>query len=100
MKNWFDLNKSEQIRLINEFNSKNKISDLRIPLYIFAFFWFFIFMIPAISLIQGNEYSKSNAIIFGVIFIIFLLIAIINSLKVSKHQKEFEKWLKARNIDK
>lgn len=100
MKSWFDLTKQEQISLKNEFNSKNKILDLRIGLYIFAFFWFFIFMMPLISLLDGNDYSKQNAIIFGIIFGICFLLAIINSIMVSKHEKEFKTWLKLRNIEK
>ena len=43
MKSWFDLTKQEQISLKNEFDSKNKILDLRIGLYIFAFFGFSYF---------------------------------------------------------
>lgn len=100
MKSWFDLTKQEQISLKNEFDLKNKVLDLRIGLYIFSFFWFFIFMMPLLSLLDGNDYSKQNAIIFGVIFGICLLLAIINSLMVSKHEKEFKTWLKTRNIEK
>ena len=100
MKSWFDLTKQEQISLKNEFDLKNKVLDLRIWLYIFSFFWFFIFMMPLLSLLDGNDYSKQNAIIFGVIFGICFLLAIINSLVVSKHEKEFKTWLKTRNIEK
>ena len=100
MKSWFDLTKQEQISLKNEFDSKNKILDLRIGLYIFTTFWFFIFLIPMLSLLNGNDYSLKGTIIFCVIFGICFLLAIINSLTVSKHEKEFKTWLKTRNIEK
>lgn len=100
MKSWFDLTKQEQISLKNEFDSKNKILDLRIGLYIFTTFWFFIFLIPMLSLLNGNDYSLKGTIIFGVIFGICILLAIINSLMVSEHEKEFKTWLKTRNIEK
>lgn len=66
-------------------------------------------MMPFTYLISGgitidgnnsNDIAIQNAIIFGTIFIIFLLLAIINSLMVSKHEKEFKTWLKLRNIEK
>lgn len=110
MKSWFDLTKQEQNSLKNEFDSKNKILDLRIGLYIFAFFWFFLFLMPLISILSGgislsgsngsNDTAIQNAIIFGVIFGICFLLAIINSLMVSKHEKEFKTWLRLRNIEK
>lgn len=42
MKSWFDLTKQEKISLINEFNSKNKVLDLRNALYIFSFLCFLL----------------------------------------------------------
>ena len=65
---------------------------------------------PLISILSGgislsssnssNDTAIQNAIIFGTLFGICLLLAIINSLMISKHEKEFKTWLKLRNIEK
>lgn len=105
MKNWFDLNKDERKLLKNEFNSKKrKIIDLRIFLYLLAGISFFIFFIPLVLKINNQcnmkEMCNNTMLIFGLLTFIFLCMAILNSTMLSKHQKEFEKWLKARNIEK
>ena len=104
MKNWFDLTKTEQIAYKNDFNSKcNKVRDFRIHLYLLAGFNFFIFCCLLASKLQNscnNDICKNNLIIFGMLFFIFFMLALINSIKISNHEKNFVKWLKARNIEK
>ena len=101
MKSWFDLTKQEQISLKNEFNSKKRVLDLSKFLYVLSILWFFIFLFWIImSLTDFIENATRNAICFGTIFGICILLAIINSLMVSEHEKEFKTWLKTRNIEK
>lgn len=104
MKSWFDLTKQEQISLKNEFDLKNKVLDLRVIFYTLSFVWFtfLAFTIPLLndSTFNDPEETKQKAIIYGTIFGVCFLLAIINSLMVSKHEKEFKTWLKTRNIEK
>lgn len=103
MKNWYDLTKEEQKELKKEFSKKKKMVDIRIPLYILSMIAF----IPCIAIVvsMNNDACYGNAcqnslLMFGTIFILLLLAAIINSLLVSNHQKAFNSWLKFKNISK
>lgn len=102
MKSWFDLSKEEQTQLKKEFKMKYKRIDLRIPLYAISIL-FAILCIPSITgILVGmsdnlEEYYISLRI-DSILFIIFLLLAIINSLKLSNWDKQFISWLKTKNI--
>lgn len=102
MKSWYDLSKEEQKALKNNFKQKYKRIDLRIPLYAISIL-FAILCIPSITgILVGMSDSIEEYYISlradAILFIIFLLLAIINSLKLSKWDKQFISWLKTKNI--
>lgn len=103
MKSWFDLNNDEQLKLKEEFNSKSKIIDLRIILYGLAIISAFPIIIAVISMTQDYCYENGCTrilFIFGVLFIVFLCSALINSLLLSEKENEFKEWLKLKKIVK
>lgn len=105
MKSWFDLSKEEQKELRQEFKKKRKVIDLRVLFYLFAIISF-VPIICGIALYIDGEcaYDDSKCgiyiFIFSAIMLIFLVLGIINSILITKNQKEFNSWLKFRNIEK
>lgn len=103
MKDWYELSKSEQKNLKRQFKKRKKIIDFRIILYLLSFAAFFMTFSLIIFNMNGECYGNAcnnNSIIFGSLFIITFLLAVINSIAISNWNKQFEKWLVKKDIEK
>ncbi len=110
MKHWLDLTTEERKELQNEFNSKNSINKfcilfrmISILFYVLSSIVFVI--IVGLILIKNNDIGYDDMYaayfpIFMTLFIIFFIVAIINSIFISKQKKKFKEWLKVKNITK
>lgn len=103
MKSWYDLSKNEKKELKKEFNSKRKMFDLRIIFYALAILSFLPLITVIITIISGEcegDRCMRYTVNLSIPFLIFITCAIINSILISKHETEFNSWLKIRNIEK
>lgn len=104
-KSWLDLTDKEKAELQVEFSYKfkHKIPDLRIILYSLSFLNFAVMMAVTSSKNAGNCTTQSCSDRIGFTcfwWLIFLILAIINSELISKRKKKFIKWLETKNIIK
>lgn len=103
MKNWYDLTKEEQKQYKKEFKKKQNVIDLRVLLYFISICIFFIFIVLFISQNRGTCYWENCQFVVIKWFMYFLipfLSAIINSIMISRRDKDFKLWLKSRKIEK